>query len=71
MAIFGWIVCCILLAFFSFAASVLALNNLGRFNIGGVPNSLGTKIGTLCFIAVLGTLWYFLVINVPFTVSIN
>lgn len=71
MAIVGWITLCLVLAAVTGAWAVLALNGLGRYNIGGVPNAPIKKLALLLGAVGLGYAWYHLWLNAPFTVSVK
>ena len=70
MAIIGFIVCGILLIYFSLAWAAVAFNTLGKYNIGGVPNTYKDKIFTLVLLCVLAFGWIALFENAPFTVTV-
>jgi hypothetical protein len=48
-----------------------AFNTLGRYNIGGVPNSLIQKLVTITFLLLLAGAWYLLMLHSPITISLN
>lgn len=70
-AIFGFI--CGVLIMLSVTAAVLlvAADTLGRFNIGGSPNSITQKIVTCVFILFVVGAWYLLLSNAPFDISVS
>ena len=70
-SIIGFIVTCLILFTISIATVLVAVNTLGRFNIGGVPNSFVQKLVTLTFIAIVVLAWMLLLSNAPFTISIT
>lgn len=71
MAILGWlflIMCC---AFITFIYVFMAMNNLGTFNIGGVPNSTTKKVVTIIVGLIIGYAWYCLFAASPFILSMR
>lgn len=71
MEIIGWLALAALLCSASSGWAALALNGLGKYNIGGVPNKLPTKLVLLVAGALLGYAWYALLSNSPFTVTLK
>jgi hypothetical protein len=69
MAILGWLFCAMLMGSVSMCAFLMMLNNLGEYNIGGVPNYLPKKLLTLAFVVFVGYLWYLWVISAPFSIT--
>ena len=67
--ILGFIAAIFVLVSLSFTWCALAVNNLGEYNIGGVPNSFGTKVFTFIAGTVLAFLWFLLFKNMPFEIS--
>ena len=71
LTLFGWGVLTFLVAKISIGAFLVALNNLGEYNIGGVPNSTSTKLKTWVLIALVIVGWYFVFTNIPFNVVLT
>lgn len=71
LSIIGFIAVCWILGSISLGYYVIMLNCLGQYNIGGVPNSKGTKLLVLIGLCVLVFLWYQVYIHCPFTVSMS
>ena len=71
MAIIGWIVCVIL----SFGVSIfwggVAWDALGKYNIGGVPNSLSLKVFVILAASIPILAWMATLRYAPFTISFN
>lgn len=71
LEIIGFFALMALLCFITLASALTALNCLGKYNIGGVPNSIPTKIATLFLLVVIAFAWYILFKNAPFTLMVN
>ncbi len=71
MAIFGWVVLCLVLGGFSLAYLMVCFNNFGIYNIGGVPNSFQKKFWTFVGLMIVAFFWWQLFENAPFTVTLN
>lgn len=71
MAIIGWICMLTLIGYTTLLYIVVALNGLGKYNIGGVPNSLMTKL--IIIMAGIGIImgWIAVIELAPFTVTIS
>ena len=69
LAIIGWLTMVIVLLNISAGVSVLLFNNMGRYNIGGVPNSVATKVLTFIAAMIVAALWIFLFKVAPFSIS--
>ena len=54
MAIIGFIACTLFLLQMSAVALLFFVNGIGRFNIGGVPNSWTTKVFVTALALVIG-----------------
>jgi hypothetical protein len=67
----GFAVMMLVMLYVSVVYAVVALNTLGKYNIGGVPNTLRAKIGILVVGGVVGMLWWKLIHNLPFTIHIS
>lgn len=65
-SIFGWIVCLIICCYLVVVCFLMALNNLGKYNIGGGPN----KVFTLIFYCFVIFCWYLLFHFSPFSRNI-
>jgi hypothetical protein len=70
-SIVGFAVMMLVMLAISLIYATVALNTLGEYNIGGVPNTLRAKIGVLVIGFVIGTLWWKLIHNLPFTITIS
>ncbi len=71
MAVFGWIVYVVIMLYFTAASALISFNTLGKYNIGGVPNTVGDKLLNLAFnAAVLGG-WYGVFLSAPFTLDVK
>jgi hypothetical protein len=71
MEYIGFGVSFIALSLMSAAGIGAAFFNLGKYNIGGVENSLEIKAGTLMYLFVVGYLWGVLFNHAPFTIIFN
>lgn len=71
MAIFGWVVCLLILVCVSIATLFGAFNTLGMYNIGGVPNTVKDKLLTLMIIAIIVFLYVVLFQNAPFSMTLK
>lgn len=71
LAAIGFAALVIVLSYATVAYMMVAINNLGKYNIGGVPNTLLTKIGTLILGAVLYGSWVLLLEHKPFTITMK
>lgn len=71
MAIIGWICMLTLIGYTTLLYIVVALNGLGKYNIGGVPNSLMTKL--IIIMAGIGIImgWIAVIELAPFTVTLT
>lgn len=67
----GFILMCIVMVKLSLFGFLLIVNNLGQYNIGGVPNSLMKKIITLAVLVGIGYLWYLLIFYGPIDFSVG
>ena len=68
MAIFGWIVLVIITIGLSAFYGLVAMNGLGRYNVGGVPNRPKKKI-LIGFLGLILILWWVQVVYwAPFSV---
>lgn len=71
MAHFGWLVLCLALCGATLGWGLAALNGLGTYNIGGVPNSPANKLLLLAVGGGLAGAWYWLVGSAPFTITLK
>ena len=71
MAIIGFITCCLLLSWFSLAWLLAAFNTLGKYNIGGVPNTVKDRILTLVLLCIVIFFWCLLFDAAPFSVTLG
>jgi hypothetical protein len=69
MAVFGWLCLLAGLVMLSAGYYLAALNNLGTYNIGGVPNTTAKKVATIFGAVFLVALWVLLIESAPFTVT--
>ena len=70
MAIIGFITCVIVLLFASLTWGMLAWDSLGRYNIGGAPNSLGRKCATFLWLVLLAAAWVNVIQHSPVSLSL-
>jgi hypothetical protein len=68
MAIFGWLMLCVILGFVSAGVLLIVANNIGQWNIGGASNSIGNRIGAVVAVIVLFVLWVLVFVNKPFVI---
>lgn len=71
LEIIGWIALFCGMIFLSIGGFFAALNNLGQYNIGGVPNSGLKQTLTWIGLAVILFLWYSLFKIAPFSIVVN
>ena len=71
MAIFGWVMLCVIVLCVTAGLVLLALNHIGTWTIGGVPNSLGTRMLSFAVLIVVGYIWNVVISMAPFTVTLN
>jgi hypothetical protein len=71
MALFGWVVTFLGVIFLSLVYGVLCTQTLGRYNIGGVPNSAQSKICTLALGVLLVFSWMKIFQYAPFSIVIQ
>lgn len=71
MEIFGWICMVLILGHVTLIYGIVALNGLGKYNIGGVPNKWYAKIIIVGLGFCVGFLWKELFSVAPFTVTIS
>ena len=69
--ILGWIFCLVVCCYLTLVGWLAAVNNLGQYNIGGVPNTFTTKFFTLVYYAFVVGCWYALFHYAPFSISID
>lgn len=70
MAIIGFLVSCLFLVKLSILSVLSLMNNLGKYNIGGSPNTITKKIVTIIFLLIVVFLWYELFQLFPIHISI-
>jgi hypothetical protein len=70
-SVVGFAVMMLAMLYVTIVYAVVALNTLGEYNIGGVPNTLRAKIGVLVIGLVIGALWWKLIHNLPFTIHMS
>lgn len=68
LELIGWFALVILMFYISAAWSAVALNCLGEYNIGGVPNKIGGKILVFIGLFAIGFCWYQLALAAPFKI---
>lgn len=71
LEVFGWIVIVILTGIVTLGYILLALNSLGRYTIGGVPNRPIEKFLTIAIGAFGLFIWYVIFSIAPFTVALR
>lgn len=71
MAIIGWLALAALLASVSLSWFMLAVNGLGKYNIGGVENSWKGRVFILSLAAAIVYGWVELVAAAPFAIIVN
>lgn len=71
MAIIGFVALVFVMLYATAAYLLLASNTLGKYNIGGVPNSLLAKIGTSILGAILYGSWVLVFEHAPFTITLK
>lgn len=71
LMLIGWLAMAAGLAVMSLVVVMMAFNNLGMYNIGGVPNSWKTKVITILGIILLGFVWGRLLSVAPFIILIG
>lgn len=71
LAMFGWFCLTLFLTSLSIAYGVVMLNTLGRYNIGGVPNSFATKAVVYFGFVVLLLIWGFVFYICPFSLILK
>jgi len=71
MAIIGFIAVCVVLLYLTGAYVIVFLNTMGEYNIGGVPNTLMSKVITAIAGAVLWWLWTEALSHSPFDIIIK
>ena len=67
----GFILLCILMVKLSLFGFLLAINNLGQYNMGGVPNYPMKKFVTIAALIGIGYLWYLLIFEGPIDFSVG
>ncbi len=65
MAVFGWWFMLAWLVMLSAGFYLVALNNLGTYNIGGVPNTMAKRVATIVGGAFVAVLWVLLIHTAP------
>jgi len=69
MALIGFIVMVVLMFKATLFTGLCVFNNMGQYNIGGVPNSFKKKFFTLLLVCACAYLWYLLYQNAPFSIN--
>ena len=69
--ILGFIAALAFMCMLSLAAGLTAINCLGDYNIGGVPNTAKDRMWTMVFLAIVATGWFFLFKNSPITLVVS
>jgi divalent metal cation (Fe/Co/Zn/Cd) transporter len=70
-AIVGFVALVIVMIGFSILAAGVGFNMLGRWNIGGRPNTWADRGVAIAFISLVIFLWVKLVQHAPFTITLN
>ena len=70
-AVFGFLVCVAVVLAMTATWVVVAMNTLGKWNIGGVPNTWKDRTVTIAFLAFIVWEWYVLFSVSPFTITIT
>jgi len=71
MVIIGWLFCVAVMILVSISTCLVAFDNLGMYNIGGVRNTGADRFFAIFFICCLTFVWCMLFINAPFTLSMK
>jgi putative copper export protein len=71
MALMGFAFCSMFMLYISIVVMVVFFNGIGQYNIGGVPNSIGTKIGVTFLVSLVGFGWHELIAYAPFEVVLK
>lgn len=71
MAIIGFIASLLLCLYVTLVWLLFAADTLGTYNIGGVPNSVVSKLVVLVLGALLYGGWVLLFEHAPFTITVN
>ena len=71
MAILGFGFACGMLLYFSIMWLFAAFFTLGKYNIGGVPNTFKDKTIVLVFCIALIVLWKLTFENAPFSITVG
>lgn len=71
MAVIGFIFMCIVGLYLSFFTIMCMWNSWGKYNIGGVPNSLMTKLSVFIPLGLTFAVWYYTFTNSPFSIIVN
>ena len=71
MAVIGFLCVCAFLLYLTIVYVLLFLDTMGKYNIGGVPNTLTSKVITAIAGAVLWWLWTEALLYSPFEVIIK
>ena len=69
MALFGWMVCMVTMLWVTAASALVSFNMLGKYNIGGVPNTLKDKVIAIIFDVAVALAWYGVYLSAPFTLT--
>ena len=71
MAIIGWFCLVILMCFPSMWCLLAMFNYLGPYTIGGIPNSILSKVLTFVGLGIVVKLWVLLISAAPFTTTLQ
>lgn len=71
MAIFGWIVCFVIMLKITGVAVAWTAITAGQWSVGGAVNSIGTRLSGLLWLVVVCFGWYLLFDNTPFSVTLK
>lgn len=71
MALFGWLVCLLVLLFVLFLWVIAAITSFGPYNIGGVKNTFTSKVNVVIAGGALWLMFTWLFAAAPFTFSLR
>jgi uncharacterized membrane protein len=71
MEIIGFIACVVILIYVTFVWFFCAPFTMGKWNMGGVPNTWTDRLMMLVFLAVIAMGWYMAFANAPFTIVVT
>ena len=71
MAILGWAVLCSIMLYLSIVSAIVLVNCAGKWNIGGVPNSLTTRASAWAFACLIVMGWLEVYSMAPFEITVK